>query len=566
MRSMLLLRSVWRGACRVFLLGALFCLFTPEVQAQQLKQRSVLAKPVKTKINKTTHRADAIIVKFKDDLPMRVVGANLHPRGFGDSRLVSMLAKLAGGGAKWRPIHGIPVAKLEEMRRNGEAKTGKVLPDLRTAFFVDLGPNQDAAALIDELNALDFVELAEPAPRQPPPPAAPDLEPNQGYLNPASSNGVNARAAWSVPGGNGAGVRVADVEYAYHTTHLDLNVALIGPAQKTGSAQSRIDHGTAVLGVLGSRNDGKGTTGIAHGAQILFCAEETEDGWDRPGAISRAASQLSAGDVMLLEMQTFGPVADQLVPAEWEKSVYDVVTTAAANGIIVVAAAGNGGMNLDDPVFASGHAPFSPAGDSGSIIVGAGEASGANARARRTFSCYGSTVDAQGWGNAVATTGKGDLYSAEGPDAFYTAGFNGTSSASPVVAGSVACLQGAFRAANAGANLAVSGLKMLFRETGSPQTGNAALENIGPLPDLAAALPYVTTPASWVSFSHTGSENGSINYPFNTLPEVLASARSNSTVFVGRGTNSWTGKLTNASATPAILRSAFGTVKLGKIP
>jgi len=119
MRSMLLLRSVWRRVCRVLLLGALFCLFPSEVQAQQFKQRSVLAKPAKTKINKTTHREDAIIVKFKDDLPMRVVGANLHPRGFSDSRLFSLLAKLAGGGAKWRPIHGIPVAKLEEMRRNG---------------------------------------------------------------------------------------------------------------------------------------------------------------------------------------------------------------------------------------------------------------------------------------------------------------------------------------------------------------------------------------------------------------------------------------------------------------
>ncbi len=567
MKVMPLSLSAGRRLVRILLFGVAVCFCPGAAQAQQhLEQRSLSAKPAKTKINKGTQRTDAVVVKFKDDLPLRARTAKLEAMGFTDGRLAALLARLEAAGATWKPRHDIPEARLSEMRDKGQKNTGRALPDLRTSFLLRLGPGQDAAALIDELNALDFVELAEAAPRPPPPPAAPDFEAKQVYLDAASVNGVNARAAWNIPGGNGAGVRIANVEYAYHATHTDVNVALIGPAPKSGSLQKRIDHGTAALGVLGSWDDGKGTTGIAHGAQIFFSAEETDDDWNRPGAISRAAAQLLPGDVMLLEMQTFGASYEQLVPAEWEKSVYDVVVTAAANGIIVVAAAGNGGANLDDSFFASDHAPFTLAGESGSLIVGAGEASGPNARSRRAFSCYGSTVDVQGWGNGVTTTGYGDLYSAEGPDSYYTAVFNGTSSASPVVAGSVACLQGAFRAANGGASLAVSGLKMLLRETGSPQTGNAAAEHIGPLPDLAAALPYVSTAASWVSFSHTGPENGSINYPFNTLPEVLASARYNVTVFVGRGTNSWTGKLTNTSATPALLRSAFGTVKLGKTP
>lgn len=544
----------------------LVMLYPGPAQAQQpLKARALPAKPAKARLNAATQRADVIVVKFKDDLPVRAGASRLDRKGLRDAPLELVLAKLEAGGASWRPLHDLSEAKLQELRASGETSSGRKLPDLRTTFLVKLGKGQDAVSLIDDLNALDVVELAEPVNLPPPPPAAPDLEAQQGYLDPASSNGVNARASWNVEGGTGAGVRIADVEYAYRASHQDLNVFLVGPAPANQSS-SREEHGTAVLGILGSRNDGRGTTGIAHGAQILFSAEETDDGWDRPGAISRALSVLSSGDVMLLEMQTFGPINSELVPAEWEKSVYDVVLTAVANGIVVVAAGGNGGMNLDDPAFASGHAPFTPAGDSGSIIVGAGVSGGANARSRHSFSCYGSTLDAQGWGDSVATTGKGTLYSAEGADLFYRNDFSGTSSASPIVAGSAASLQGAFRAANGGANLAGPGMKMLFRETGSPQTGNAGGEKIGSLPDLAAALPYVTTPASWVSFSNSGPETGSINYPFNTLPEVLDTPRTNSAVFVACGTNSYTGKLTNASAVPAVLRSAFGTVKLGKIP
>ena len=545
--------------------AVILCLASPLAAQSPLKPRALPAKPPKTQINPSIQRTDTIVVKFKDDLPMRATSSKLDRNGLRDGRLESLLARLEAGGARWLPVHDVAETKLQELRGRGETNSGKALPDLRTVFTVKLGQGQDAGSLIDELNSLGVVELAGPVNIPPPPPVAPDFEPQQGYLESSSGNGVNARAAWSVAGGNGSGVRVADVEYAYRASHQDLNVSLIGPAP-ANQTQSREDHGTAVLGILGSRNDGKGTTGIAHGAQIFFSAEETEGGWNRPGAISRALSVLSPGDVLLLEMQTFGPINNELVPAEWEKSVYDVVLTAVANGIVVVAAGGNGGMNLDDPAFASGHAPFAPAGDSGSIIVGAGISGGTNARSRHSFSCYGSTLDAQGWGDSVATTGKGTLYDAEGADLYFRDDFNGTSSASPIVAGSAACLQGSFRAANGGANLAGPGLKMLFRETGRPQTGNAGGEKIGSLPDLAAALPYVTTPASWVSFSNSGPETGSINYPFNSLPEVLASPRSNSIVFVARGTNNYTGKLTNASAVPAVLRSAFGTVKLGKVP
>ena len=64
-------------------------------------------------------------------------------------------------------------------------------------------------------------------------------------------------------------------------------------------------------------------------------------------------------------------------------------------------------------------------------------------RSRLSFSTYGSRVDVQGWGHNVTTTGYGGLFTGGGdPNQYYTATFNGTSSASPIVAGAAAALQG----------------------------------------------------------------------------------------------------------------------------
>ena len=72
--------------------------------------------------------------------------------------------------------------------------------------------------------------------------------------------------------------------------------------------------------------------------------------------------------------------------------------------------------------------------DSGAVMVGAGTPTG---RIAEWFTNYGSRVDLEGWGSSVTTTGYGDLWNT-GPDSTYTAGFNGTSSATPIVTGSVA--------------------------------------------------------------------------------------------------------------------------------
>jgi hypothetical protein len=76
------------------------------------------------------------------------------------------------------------------------------------------------------------------------------------------------------------------------------------------------------------------------------------------------------------------------------------------------------------------------------------------------------------------------------PAFFYTSTFNGTSSASPIVAGAVANLQGIAKN-QFGTPLLPFQVRSLLRDTGSPQLGDTT-QNIGPRPDLQAAIAEVT--------------------------------------------------------------------------
>jgi hypothetical protein len=67
-------------------------------------------------------------------------------------------------------------------------------------------------------------------------------------------------------------------------------------------------------------------------------------------------------------------------------------------------------------------------------------------RSRLDFSNHGSAVDAQGWGREVTTCGYGDLQGGGDEDRWYSDTFSGTSSASPVVVGTLACVQGILKA------------------------------------------------------------------------------------------------------------------------
>lgn len=195
------------------------------------------------------------------------------------------------------------------------------------------------------------------------------------------------------------------------------------------------------------------------------------------------------------------------IAVEWWPDDLVAIQGATARGIVVVEAAGNGSENLDDPLYntagprfpSNWRNPFSGAVDSGAVLVGAGAPPSGffgPDRSRLDFSNWGARVDCQGWGRGVVSTGYGDYYrdTQDGLDEnyWYTREFSGTSSASPIVTGVVACLQGIAKAV--GRRLTPVEIRAALRATGSPQEASAAApanQHIGRRPDLNALMAYL---------------------------------------------------------------------------
>ncbi|HEX6039664.1 S8 family serine peptidase, partial [Longimicrobium sp.] len=359
----------------------------------------------------------------------------------------------------------------------------------------------------------------KPRPQRPPA-VSPDFTQRQGYLF-AAPQGVDALHAWTLPGGGGSGVRIVDVEGAWLFTHEDLRErqgGVIAGAERNNPYVR--NHGTSVAGILGGDANGYGVTGICPDA-IVSGASIYPRG--TAYAIRAAADHLSPGDVILLELHRPGPAVDFDNPdspfgwmaVEWWPDDFAAIRYATSRGILVVEAAGNGSQDLDDAIYdAQPPAPYGPfpswwsnpfrreALDSGAILVGAGAPpQGTHGRdvwgpdrSRLDYSCYGSALDAQGWGYEVTTTGwYGDLQGGPEEIRWYTDGFAGTSAASPIVVGALACVQGALNAAGRPL-LSPADARTLLRATGTPQQNGPAgpaTQRIGNRPDVREMLSMV---------------------------------------------------------------------------
>ena len=95
-------------------------------------------------------------------------------------------------------------------------------------------------------------------------------------------------------------------------------------------------------------------------------------------------------------------------------------------------------------------------------------------------------IDAQGWGREVTTTGYGDLQGGSSEDLWYTDTFSGTSSASPILVGVAASIQGMAKA-RGHPPIAPADFRSCLRSTGSAQQdapGRPATQRIGNRPNL----------------------------------------------------------------------------------
>jgi subtilisin family serine protease len=387
------------------------------------------------------------------------------------------------------------------------AKKGMDTEFIQSGFVQVVPKNSgEARKIARELNRKGPVWKAFVAPR--PVPAAVlggsrvgsrNFEPSQGYLH-AAPNGIGAAEVWSLGGAKGTGITICDIEGNWNRTHEDLpsGISLIG-----GTVIDDLgwrNHGTAVLGEMISIPNVKGTVGISHAAKAVVHSAVVNGVFNTAGAINNAARTLKAGDVILIELQATGPNGKYVAMQYWG-DIFSAIAAATARGITVVEAAGNGNENFELAVFDNTGLQK----DSGAIVVGAGVpptnhfdndngyASIGVPRSRIWFSNYGKIVNVQAWGWHVTTLGYGDAQGGASQNTWYTLRFSGTSSASPIVTGAVACLQGRAKSKN-GAPMTPAKVRSILMSTGTPQQAGPSVpltQNIGPQPNLPRAMSLV---------------------------------------------------------------------------
>jgi subtilisin family serine protease len=369
---------------------------------------------------------------------------------------------------------GRPFEALEDERALPAPWTDSPLEALRRYAALEVPPGEDPEAFAARVSALEGVERAYVEPLGTPPgfwASSPDPALFD-HLAPAPF-GVDARFAWKMAGGAGQGVSLVDIEWGWQLDRED--PSRTGAALIAGRNFGYRTHGTAVLETVG----GQGVAPALERTALVgqFRDARTVDGGvvsDVAGAVLDAASALSPGDVLLLEVQIDHP-SGRKVPAECDPLVFEAIRAATDAGVLVVEPAGNGDINLS-ALEVQGRRPLDLSApdfrDSGAVVVAGGTA--ADPHRRAALSGYGARVDCYAWGEGVAALSAGR--------------FQGTSAASAIVAGAACAVQGIARQIY-GQPLPP---RVVRRLLSAPSLGTPPAESaralIGVMPDLRAIL------------------------------------------------------------------------------
>lgn len=464
---------------------------------------------------------DYVVVELKAQAPVSPVGARFAAPAAAAAEAEDLNRVLARFDIRaMRPQFRVPAAALRRrvevataLAARSGARARAAAPEFRQASFVQIVPRRsgDAPRLARALQGRTAVAQAYVAPR--PVPAGVSgsaagtrlFEPAQGYLY-TPPDGIAAAEVWGLAGARGKGITICDIEGAWNLRHEDLpsGITLIGGTMLADLGWR--NHGTAVLGEMVSRRDGRGTVGISAEAKAVVQSAFIDGVFNLAAALTNAADRLTKGDVILIELQADGPNGKYVAMQYWD-DIFTAIQVATERGITVVEAAGNGNENFDLPIFNGTGLQK----DSGAIVVGAGVppanhvdfdgfGSGLPSytslgvpRSRIFFSNYGKIVNVQAWGWHVTTLAYGDLQGAPSENRWYTLRFSGTSSASPIVTGAAACVQGRAKA-KLGHPLPPAKVRAILMATGTPQQpgpGVPLSQHIGPQPNLAKAMTNV---------------------------------------------------------------------------
>ena len=257
---------------------------------------------------------------------------------------------------------------------------------------------------------------------------------NAGQFVGSASQDINVEDVWT-SGTLGEGITVAVVDDGMHHGHEDLSANVTASFNHDYTGGDDIydpaeTHGTAVAGLVAARDNNLGMRGVAPRATIYgynLLLDKTE--------LNEAHAMAQNATTTAIFNNSWGPAdlgAPEFTNSFWEAAVEDGVTTGyGGKGTLYVWAAGNGGLrgdysNLDEygnfygvtAVCAVNHADFrSSYSEPGSNL----------------WVCAPSDDPSRGT-PGIATTDNGNRY---------TAGFGGTSAATPIVSGVAALIRDA---------------------------------------------------------------------------------------------------------------------------
>lgn len=439
-----------------------------------------------------------VIVRLRED----PAGEGMEPNAYLQARDPAGYRRLVAAAGKVKLVSVFSDKsrkKLPELqKRAAERDPSYRAEPLTNFYYVEADGEYELTKLARMLSASSAVRSADieiPGP-DPLVDASNDaFAADQDYLDNAPG-GIDARYAWTIPGGDGAGQTVIDIEQGWTLNHEDL--AAKGATQLNGVLlNGSRAHGTAVLGELCAVDNAIGCVGIAPNVATVFVASRNPS---LANSIVDVLDNLNFGDVMLLETQDGVPGTSPVRygPSEIVAATRASVRLATALGVIVVAAGGNGTNNGGTP--ATNLDTFTDSGgklvlyrspgnndfdDSGAILVAA--ATSAAPHTRKAYSTHGLRIDCYGWGENVVTCSS----NATGATNLYTTSFSGTSSASPIVAGAALCVQGAYQAAT-GHRLSPRQMRQILSDP-THNTAAAASETtaIGVMPNLRGILDNV---------------------------------------------------------------------------
>jgi len=402
-------------------------------------------------------------------------------------------------------------------------------PNLLSYFYIDAPPETNLEELVKILSSWKIVKSAyidRPAPDPSVNASNDPRSPNQGYLD-SSPDGIDAEYAWLFTGGDGAGQRIIDMEQGWTLNHEDLVGKGATLLHGTLRDSSRY-HGTAVLGEICAVDNTMGNIGIV--PNIASVDVVSYYGSTRANAILAAITNLSFGDVLLLEAQVWlSSTSNMLGPIEIYDAEFDVIRLATALGIVVVEAGGNGTnngspppLNLDTYTNSAGlqilnRDPANPDfRDSGAIIVTA--ATSTSPHTRLNYAPHGRRIDCYAWGQNIDTCDS----DSGGATNMYTSSFSGTSGASPIIAGAALAVQGVAEA-SLGYRFSPLQLRAILSDPtfGTPPS-NTETTHIGVMPNLRAIIDNMLSLALDIYLRDFAGDTGDPHTgPISNSPDII---------------------------------------------